>query len=158
MFLLIPVHADSDVLLTQGAYEIHATVLLPHLREALANTKTIETRCLKQQSATEVFPILKHPSFTDCLLKKGLLKKGSLERDSLEKEILKEGFIKESELNNDSALYHLQCQNADAATGQAYFTIEDNQFSARLEIKMGAKNMTMTQYVQAKKIGECLSQ
>ena len=133
--LMMPVYADSEIVLEKGMYEVHATISLPHLQESLIKTETIETRCLEKHSANELFPILKHPSFTGCSLK--------------------DSFIKESELENKSLALQLQCKNNDAATGQASFTILNNKFSAQLDIKMGAKNMTMTQFLYATKIGEC---
>ncbi len=102
--------------------------LLPHLEENLSNTIKKEIRCLGHVEINTLFPILEHSSFNQCDL-----------------------FQLKTEMNS----YELRCENTGAASGNAVMLIDENQFLARLNIKMGAKNMTMTQRVEAKKLSDC---
>jgi len=132
-------HAESTIVIPPGKYEITANMSLPHIADILTGSKTIQVSCLHKQNAGELFPILQHPSFADCSLK--------------------EGFSNGQDSKN-SMLYtfHLYCENTYAASGTAEFSVGQNNFSARLSIKMGAKNMTMTQHLDAKRITECQAQ
>ncbi len=127
-FALNCVHAETFVSIPQGEYELIAKTLLPHLQENLSNTITKEKRCLNQVEINTLFPILNHPSFYQC----GLLPHA-----------------------DNEITYDLRCENSSAATGQAQLLIETKGFSAILKIKMGAKNMTMVQTVDASKIDNC---
>ena len=122
------VHADTYISVPKAQYEIIAKTLLPHLEENLRNTITKEKRCLDEIEINTLFPILMHPSFNQCGL---------------------------STLINADNIYELGCENSDAASGRAILEIENDRFSANLKIKMGAKNMTMTQTVIATKVNDC---
>lgn len=117
--------AGPIITIPKGNYQVITKTLLPHLEENLRNAITRETRCLNQQDLSSLFPILKHPSFHEC----GLRKLGDL--------------------------YSLVCKNNDAASGNAKVSIEPNRFQAQLNIKMGAKNMTMTQRTNGVKLSDC---
>ena len=132
-------NAQSDIVIPAGEYELIANVVLPNLQDHLTGSETRQKRCLHQQPASDLFPLLKHPSFTGCTLKNGTSKK---------------------QANNNIKNYNFQliCINNDAATGTASILVEQGQFSAQLNVKMGAKNMTMTQNLVAKKISGCEQQ
>jgi hypothetical protein len=51
--------------------------------------------------------------------------------------------------------FTLRCHNPEAATGAARFTFGDHEFRALLDIKMGAKNMTLSQRITAPRLGPC---
>ena len=127
-FALCCAHAETYISIPTGQYEVVTKTLLPHLEENLRNTITKEKHCLNQVEVNALFPILNHPSFYQCSLL--------------------------SLLNSETA-YDLRCENSSAATGQAELLIETKRFSANLKIKMGAKNMTMTQTIDATKVNDC---
>jgi hypothetical protein len=80
------------------------------------------------QDASALFPLLRHPAFAGC----------SLIRDA------------ESETH-----FSLRCDNPQAATGAARFELEPGGFRAILYVKMGGKNMTLSQRLSASRLGAC---
>ena len=130
------VYPQEKIAIPNGEYEIVANVVLPNLQDSLTKTTARQILCRQQHPANAFFPLLKHPSFTGCSLSKGVVKQQS-----------NTGMTQHS--------FQLNCENKDAATGTATFEIKHNQFSARLKIKMGAKNMTMTQHLKAHKVAPC---
>jgi Protein of unknown function (DUF3617) len=51
--------------------------------------------------------------------------------------------------------YDIVCPGRGAARGHASYTLSPDKFSGRVVMVMGAKNMTMTEVQQARRIGEC---
>jgi hypothetical protein len=52
-------------------------------------------------------------------------------------------------------LFLLQCQNPEAASGVARLTMQPHEFHGLLEVKMGGKNMTLSQRITAPRLGPC---
>jgi len=119
---------QSSISFVPGKYSVKSELVMPHLEENLRYATTSEQHCLSQQKASFFFPILKHVSFTDCVLT-----------------------AKESE----SAVFDLTCINPEAATGTARFVISEKLFRATLDIKMGGKNMKFSQRTSGQRIGPC---
>jgi len=108
------------VALTAGEYDLTIETVLPHLEEALRYATIRTHQCLRQPDATSMFPLLRHQAFTGC----------SLVPDAS---------------TGDAVRFILQCKNPQAASGSAAFEVDAAHVSALLEVKMGGKNMTLSQ-------------
>ncbi|HEY6512208.1 MAG TPA: DUF3617 family protein [Burkholderiaceae bacterium] len=123
----------ATVSVEPGLYELTAQTVLPHLEESLRYATTRSRECLGTQEASELFPLLRHEAFAGC---------------TLDHEASAEG----------EAQFSLRCRNPQAATGSARFTQQSGGFQAVLHIKMGGKNMTLSQRLSAPRLGACTSQ
>ena len=125
--------AASTVSVEAGLYELTAQTVLPHLEESLRYATTRSRLCLGTQEASALFPLLRHEAFAGC---------------SLVHESSSEG----------EAHFSLRCDNPQAATGAAHFALQSGGFQAVLYIKMGGKNMTLSQRLSAPRLGACTAQ
>jgi hypothetical protein len=103
---------------------------MPHLEENLRYATTRELRCLRAQEFSSVFPILHHQSLAGCEL-------GHQSR------------------RGDTLRYLLVCANPQVATGVARLEAGAGRVVGVLEIKMGGKNMTFAQRIEALRQGAC---
>lgn len=113
-----------------GAWEITARIEMPHLEESLRYSTTRERRCLGPDDFPSLFPVLRHESLAGCRL-------GDAGRDG------------------STGRYRLVCANPQAASGTAVLDLNPGRMAGVLEVKMGGKNMTFTQRVEATRLGEC---
>jgi len=113
-----------------GLYELTAQTVLPHLEESLRYATTRTRQCLATQEASALFPLLRHQAFSGC----------SLELESA---------------SEAEAHFSLHCSNPQAATGAAHFALQPGGFQAVLDLKMGGKNMTLSQRLSAPRLGAC---
>lgn len=127
-FLFVPANADP-VSIPPGLYELTAQTVLPHLEENLRYTTTTSRRCLGTEEATSLFPLLMLKAFAGCAL-----------------EPVEPG---------TERAYKLACKNPETATGVATFNVEAHRLRAVLELKMGGKNMTLSQRITAPRLGAC---
>jgi hypothetical protein len=104
---------------------------MPHLEEALRYATTTSRQCLGTQEASALFSMLRHEAFAGC----------SLVREPA---------------SDAEGHFSLRCDNPQAATGAALFTPESSGFHAVLYVKMGAKSMTMSQRLTARRLGACV--
>jgi hypothetical protein len=118
------------VALTAGEYDLTIETVLPHLEEALRYATIRTHQCLRQPDATSMFPLLRHQAFTGC----------SLVPDANA---------------GDAVRFILQCKNPQAASGSAAFEVDAAHVSALLEVKMGGKNMTLSQRLYGPRVGSC---
>jgi hypothetical protein len=125
-----PSAAAASIPVNPGLYDVTVETILPHLEENLRYATTRRTECLGALDTTTLFPLLRHEAFTGCALTGGRMLAGQLD-------------------------YELTCRNPQAATGIARVTVERDAMRAVLEIKMGGKNMTLSQRVGAKRVGAC---
>ena len=116
-----------------GLYDVTAQTVLPHLEENLRYATTRTRLCLDTQEASALFPLLRHQAFAGC----------SLVHES------------SSEAQAD---FELRCDNPQAATGVAHFSLDTGGFQAVLFVKMGGKNMTLSQRLTAPRLGACAGQ
>lgn len=129
--LAVPARAiDNDVTLAPGHYEVVAQTILPNLEESLRYATTRSQRCLGNEPVDTLFPILLHPAFAGCTLVRQVARR-------------------------DEWVFTLQCANAEAASGTANLLVEAQRFDATLDLKMGGKNMTLSQRVGGTRRGEC---
>ena len=77
-----------------------------------------------------LFPILQHPAFSGCSLAA-------------------------SGETHDGLHFTLQCANPEAASGSAVFESGASYLSAVLQLKMGGKNMTLSQRLYGPRVGPC---
>lgn len=110
-----------------GRYVLTTQTVLPHLEEALRYATTQAARCLADDPAQSYFPLLQHEAFAGCTLV-------ATER---------------------ADTFALSCRNAQAASGTATFEPSANGVRAVLELKMGGKNMTLSQRVTGHRVGPC---
>jgi hypothetical protein len=120
----------SPLVLNPGTYALVVETVLPHLEENLRYATTHQRRCLGTEDATTLFPILRHQAFTGCTLTGGRAVEGRLE-------------------------YALVCVNPKAATGTATLTVSPAALTGVIEIKMGGKNMTLSQRIAGARLGTC---
>jgi hypothetical protein len=113
-----------------GLYEISAQTVMPHLEENLRYATTREQRCLQLDELAALFPILRHPSLAGCHLD-GERRRGS------------------------SVRYRLVCANPQVASGTARLDAAGERIAGILEVKMGGKNMTFSQRIEAVRRRDC---
>ena len=131
--LMSPLLASSvsaQVPITPGEYDVTAETVLPHLEEALRYATTHTRECLREPDATRLFPLLLQPAFAGC----HLVPAASV---------------------GDKLHFVLRCANPEAATGSAVFNVSHYKLSAVLELKMGGKNMTLSQKLTGTRVGSC---
>lgn len=131
--LVLPLLASSvsaQVRITPGEYDVTSETILPHLEEALRYATTHTRECLREPDATRLFPLLLKPAFAGC----HLVPAASV---------------------GDKLRLVLRCANPEAATGSAVFSVSHYKWSAELQLKMGGKNMTLSQKLTGKRVGSC---
>lgn len=126
----LPGHAQAPVAVPPGEYDVTTQTVLPHLEEALRYATTQARQCLRAPDATGVFPLLQHQAFAGCKL------------------------VGDPQAS-DGLHFVLHCTNREAASGSAVFAVDGSAISAVLEIKMGGKNMTLSQRLQGRRVGAC---
>ncbi|MCB1485629.1 MAG: DUF3617 family protein [Hyphomicrobiaceae bacterium] len=122
--------AIADDGLTAGAYEIEVTLELPYVVDT--NTRKFERLCLG-------------PERSDTL---GLMVLSN--NNPLGKCPTSNAKSSTSRLSFDVA-----CPGVNAATGHALYEIRSDGFQGRIDMKMGGKNMTMTEVQVGHRIGTC---
>jgi hypothetical protein len=123
-------HAAAPVAVASGEYDLTTETVLPHLEEALRYATSRARQCLRAPDATDVFPLLRHQAFSGCSL------------------------VSDAEAG-DGLHFTLQCKNPQAASGSAVFDVDAGHVSAVLELKMGGKNMTLSQRLHGPRLGPC---
>src|SRR5262249_27215530 len=111
-------------------YEITVTTVMPHLEENLRYAVVREQRCLRSEELRSLFTVLHHPSLEGCEL-----------GDELRR--------------GDHVRYRLSCANPQVATGTASLDDANGRIDGILEVKMGGKNMTFSQRIEAVRLRDC---
>jgi hypothetical protein len=114
----------------RGRYEIVAETVMPHLEENLRYATSRERRCLAAHELSSIFPILRHDSLAGCRLADERRYAGSI-------------------------TYLLVCASREVASGKAWLDVSERRVLGTLEVKMGGKNMTFAQRIEALHQGEC---
>ena len=114
-----------------GLYEIEVELKLPNLEGASA----------KRQ--------LKH-----CLVSKQTSQDFGLKVLSLNNPLSK---CSHSKITNQSKQlrFHIKCPGVNGAKGFATFNLQTSSFSGHIKMQMGGKNMTMSEWQNGRRIGEC---
>ena len=114
-----------------GSYELTARLELPHLERWAVDKKTIV--CLPTSRNDDELPIpivSANNPFAKCSSANVTIKTAKLE-------------------------YDIVCPGRGAAKGHAVYLLSADTFFGRVAMVLGAKNMTMTEVQQARRIGEC---
>ena len=125
-------HAAAPVAVPSGEYDLTTETVLPHLEEALRYATTRGNQCLRTVDATAMFPLLRHQAFTGCAL------------------------VPDAKAA-DGLHFTLACANREAASGSAVFDVDAARLNAVLDLKMGGKNMTLSQRLHGPRLGACAS-
>jgi hypothetical protein len=124
--------ACADGRLPQGgSYELTARLELPHLERWAVDKKTII--CLPISLSDDELPIpivSANNPFAKCSAANLMTKTPKLE-------------------------YDIVCPGRGAAKGHAIYILSNDTFSGRVAVVLGAKNMTMTEVQQGRRIGNC---
>jgi hypothetical protein len=128
--MCLSAHGVQPVAVPPGEYELTAQTVLPHLEEALRYATTRARQCLRDPDASGVFPLLLHPAFAGCNL------------------------VADAQAG-DGLHFSLHCTNPEAASGFAVFAVDGGSMSAVLELKMGGKNVTLSQRLHGRRVGPC---
>src|SRR6476659_5266954 len=133
LFAAMALSGNAAVLpITPGEYYLTIETVLPHLEEVLRYATTRTHQCLREPDVTSLFPLLTHQAFAGCRL------------------------VPDADAA-DGMRFTLRCKNAQAASGTAAFEVGASYVSAILDVKMGGKNMTLSQRLYGLRLGSCLS-
>jgi len=113
-----------------GVYEVTARTVMPHLEENLRYATTREQRCVQANDLAALFPILRHPSLEGC-------------------------HLDDERRHASSIRYRLVCANPQVASGTARLDAAGERIGGTLEVKMGGKNMTFSQHIEAVRQRDC---
>ena len=114
-----------------GSYEITARLELPHLERWAVDKNSII--CLSGVLSNDRLPIpiiSANNPFAKCGTANVTVEASKLE-------------------------YDIVCPERGSAKGHAIYVLSGNKFSGRVAMVLGAKNMTMTEVQEARRIGEC---
>lgn len=103
---------------------------MPHLEESLRYATTREQRCVQLDELAALFPILRHPSLEGC-------------------------HLDDEHRRGDSIRYRLACASPQVASGTARLDVAGGRIAGILEVKMGGKNMTFSQRIEAVRQRDC---
>jgi hypothetical protein len=123
--------ASEPDLAPQGSYEVEVRLELPYVEDATASK--LETTCLfaADGSGHRGFRILSENNpFTGCPTR-------SLRR------------------NREMLTFDIVCEGADAARTSASFILGSQGFQGRIVMKLGGKNMTVTEIQRGRRLGDC---
>jgi len=126
-----PAWPEGRLLPQTGSYEITARLELPHLERWAVDKTTIV--CLPPSLGDDKIPIpivSANNPFANCSAANLMTKSPKLE-------------------------YDIVCPGRGAAKGHAIYTLSNDTFSGRVAMVLGAKNMTMTEVQQGRRIGNC---
>jgi hypothetical protein len=126
--LMLPVQASEPT--PPRLYEVTIETGMPHLEENLRYTTTHQRSCIALKDLATEFPILNHPTLAGCAL-------GGETREG------------------DTVKFGLSCDDRHGTTGMAVWHIDKQRIRGRLDVKLGGKNMTFSQTVTAKVVGNC---
>jgi hypothetical protein len=114
-----------------GSYEITARLELPHLERWGVDKTTVICLPPLQNDDKLLIPIVSaNNPFTKCSVANLMTQTPKLE-------------------------YDIVCPGRGAAKGHATYLVSDDTFAGRVAMVLGAKNMTMTEVQQGRRIGNC---
>lgn len=109
-------------------YEMSTQTGMPHLDDNLRYAIVRERRCLDTADLSRAFWIVGHESLQGCRLDK----------------------------TDDSGTdYRLVCDGTTGASGDATWEFEPQRITGTLRVRLGGKNMTFWQRIDARPVGAC---
>src|SRR6266481_2458255 len=127
---ILPPHVQAAELFRTRLYDVTIETGMPHLEENLRYTTTHQRSCISLKDLATEFPILNHPTLAGCALG------GEARKD-------------------DTVKFVLSCDDRHGTTGMAVWHINKLRIRGRLDVKLGGKNMTFSQTVTARVVGNC---
>jgi hypothetical protein len=124
-------HAGDAAALREGAYEVEVRLELPHVDDATAR-QTV-TVCIVEAARDGTFGLAV------------LSANNPLARCPAEN----------VRLAGDTLTFDIICQGGNAARGAATYALSIDRFRGRIAMKMGGKNMTMSETQSGRRIGAC---
>jgi hypothetical protein len=117
--------------LPSGLYEVRFRLELPHLERWA--TEEVEIVCLPAEGGTAPIPVLSgNMPFSGCPAR-NLVQDGQ------------------------SLTYEIACEGRETARARASYVLLPKQFSGRIAVTLGGKNMTMTEIQKGRRVGSCHS-
>jgi hypothetical protein len=125
------VASAGPAILPNGSYQIVSRLELPHVERWAVDQTTKVCLSGAPQSGSIPIPVLSASSqFAICT-------------------------ATNLEMTGSSIEYDIVCPGRASAKAQASYTLKPDGFSGRVFMIMAAKNMTMTEVVRARRLGEC---
>jgi hypothetical protein len=115
---------------TFGFYDLTIEIQMPHLDENLRYARRRHAKCLDRQWLSTAFASLRYNALSDC----------ALEHDRQE---------------GDTFSYELVCTGGHGTTGAATWRIGVDRIVGRLNVTLGGKNMTFSEQISARRVGDC---
>ncbi|MBI2799838.1 MAG: hypothetical protein HYX63_06050 [Gammaproteobacteria bacterium] len=122
----------GSLALPAGGYDITAQMVMPHLDE-MRRIVTHEHYCIRDADPAALFPVLRQHALRGC----------------------KFGFEKETGTGIE---YVLVCDTARVATGTVRLNRDSAHIVGAIDVKMGGKNMTFSQHIEASRQGNCAAE
>lgn len=123
--------AEFLIELAPGAYEVEVRLELPNLPDMTAN-RTAAICLAGNESDTHLgLVVLSENNPLASCAKRAVARSGN------------------------RLTFDIACDGGNAATGNAVYTIARDSFQGRITMKMGGKNMTMTETQRGRRTGDC---
>jgi len=126
-----PLFAEEPVSLENGAYAVNVRLELPHVE--MSGVSSDHTICLpKERSSSDqgLVVLSENNPLAHCPA-------SNVHQD------------------NDTLTFDIICPGHNAASAHAKYVLTHTTFDARIEMKMGGKNMTMTEIQLGHRVGAC---
>lgn len=124
-----PTDSSAGAEIIAGKYRLSAQMVLPHLDEMRRTTEQ-HTVCFDGSDVSVLFPVFQQPALIGC----------SLEPTTR---------------SDATSHYELLCASVNGGSGRASLKTSEHGIRAALEAKMGGKNMTFSQFVNARRLSAC---
>lgn len=111
-------------------YRVRTETSMPNLEENLRYATRIEERCVDPADLADQFWMTRDSALTDCVLEK-------TRQDAM------------------TADYRLVCRGRHGAEGAARWAFDTNRMTGVLDLRLGGKNMTLSQRIVSERIGRC---
>lgn len=111
-------------------YRLRTETSMPNLEENLRYATLNEERCVDPADLADQFWMTRDSALTDCRLVK-------------------------TRQDPTAAHYRLTCRGKHGAEGSARWTFDGDRLIGVLDLRLGGKNMTVTQRITGERIGNC---
>jgi len=129
VLLAAPVTNAAERDIVAGHYAIESQMVLPHM-EAMRRTSKHADVCIEKDDAAKLFPSFQHLGLRGCTLKR-------------------------QQGDTEGIDFTLHCPGVNGAHGSARLTFPVDHIKGELSAKLGGKNMTFFQYIDARREGVC---
>jgi hypothetical protein len=115
---------------TFGFYDVTDEMQMPHLDENLRYATRHYAECVDRRWFAAAFASLRYNALSDCTL--------------------------EHEREQGATLsYELLCTGGHGTTGAATWRLDGDRIVGRLNVTLGGKNMTFSEQISARRLGDC---